>query len=42
MYSEKCFNIYSNEQMFFQIFVAKVDTGQFFYKIAAYEQNNFH
>ena len=31
MYLENVFfNIYSHEQMFFQIFVAKEDTGQFF------------
>ena len=30
MHSEKLFKIYFHEQMFFQIFVAKEDTGQFF------------
>ena len=29
MYSNNFFNIYFHEQMLFQIFVAKVDTGQF-------------
>ena len=32
MYSDKFFNIYFHEQMFFQIFVAKADTVQFLLK----------
>ena len=36
MYSEKFFNVYFYEQMFFEIFVAKGDTGQFFWKIIAW------
>ena len=32
MYSEKFYNIYFNEQMFFQIFVPKGDTSQFLEK----------
>ena len=32
MYSENFFNIYFHEQIIFQIFVAKGDTGQFFEK----------
>ena len=42
MYSDKCFNIYLHEQMFFKFFVAKGDTGQIFWEIIAYEQYNFH
>ena len=44
MYSEKFFNIYFHEQFFFffLIFVAKEKTGQFFEKIIASEQYNFH
>ena len=33
MYLEKLFNIYIHEQILFQIFVVKGDTGQFFWKI---------
>ena len=42
MYSEKFFNVYFYEQLFFAIFVAKVDTGQFFWEIIAYEQYHIH
>ena len=43
MCSDKFFNIYSHEfRMFFQIFVCKGDTGQFFGETRAYEQYNFH
>ena len=38
MYLEKFLNIYFHEQMVFQIFVAKGDICQFFWKIIAYEQ----
>ena len=41
MYSE-VFNIYFHEQIIFQIFVPKGDTGQFFWEIIVYEQHNFH
>ena len=30
MYSEKCFSVYFYEKIFFEIFVANGDTGQFF------------
>ena len=36
MYSEKCFNAYFYEQLFFEIFVAKGDRGQFFLKNNSY------
>ena len=42
MYSEKFFIVYFDEQMFFEIFVAKGDTSQFFRDIIAYEQHNFY
>ena len=41
MHSEKFFNIYFYEQIFFQIFVAKGGTGHFFWKIIAYKKYNF-
>ena len=42
MYSEKCFNIYFHEKIFFQIFVAKRVRDQFFREIIACVQYNFH
>ena len=33
MYSDNFFNVYFYEQMFFEIFVAMGDTGQFFLEI---------
>ena len=37
--SEELFNTYSHEfKMFFQIFVSKEDTGQFFWEVTAYKQ----
>ena len=45
MYSEKLFNIYFHEKIFFVFsnFVPwKGDTGQFFLEITAYEQYKFH
>ena len=41
MYSEKFFNAYLYEQMFFEIFVAKGDAIQFFWEIYL-EQLNLH
>ena len=41
MHSEKFFNIYFHEHMFFQMFVAKGDSGQFFLEVIAYKQYNF-
>ena len=42
MYSDNLFNIYLHEQMFFQIFSIKEDTGQLLWEIIAYEQYKFH
>ena len=37
------FNIYFHEQMFFQLFMEKGDTGQFLWEIIQfYKQYNFH
>ena len=33
--SDKFFNVYFYKQMFFKIFVAKGDTGQFFWEVIA-------
>ena len=41
MYSENFFNIYFHEQLFFQIFVARGNTGQVLRNVI-YEQYNFH
>ena len=40
--SEKLFNICFHEKTFFQIFVTKGDTGQYFWEVKAYQQYNFH
>ena len=37
----KFFSIYFHEQMLFQSFVAKRDTGQFFWEIIGHEQHKF-
>ena len=41
MYSDELSNMHFHEQMFFQIFVAKKNTSQFFWEKIAYEQYNF-
>ena len=42
MYSEKFFNVFFNMQMFFQIFVAKENTGQFFLRNNSLKQYSFY
>ena len=42
MYSEKLFNVLFKAQMFFQIFVAKENTGQFFLRNNNLKQYNFY